>query len=127
MTAQAVRDVDAYIAEAPETARPQLTELRALIREEAPEADEQISYGMPSYRLHDVRLTYFQAHMRHIGLYAFNAEDARAVGLDGHMGSKSTLHFALDEPLPASALRRLIQQRVDAIGTQGGAKASRSG
>jgi uncharacterized protein YdhG (YjbR/CyaY superfamily) len=126
MSAQAVRDVDAYVAEAPEAARPLLTELRALIRNAAPEAEEQISYGMPSYKLHGVRLTYFQAHTRHIGLYAFNAEDARAVGLDGHMGSKSTLHFALDEPLPASAIRRLVQQRVDAIAAQGGAKASRN-
>lgn len=126
MSAQAVRDVDAYIAGAPESARPLLTELRALIREAAPEAEELISYGMPSYKLHGVRLTYFQAHARHIGLYAFNAEDARAAGLDSHMGSKSTLHFALDEPLPASAVQRLIQQRVDAIAAQGDARASRS-
>jgi uncharacterized protein YdhG (YjbR/CyaY superfamily) len=124
MSGQTVGDVDAYVAEAPEVARPLLTELRELIRKAAPDAEERISYGMPSYNLHGVRLTYFQAHRRHIGLYAFNTEDARAVGLDGHMGAKSTLHFALDQPLPASALQRLIEERVHAIAAQGGASPS---
>jgi uncharacterized protein YdhG (YjbR/CyaY superfamily) len=126
MSAPTVSDVDAYVAEAPEVARPLLTELRELIRNAAPEAEERISYGMPSYQLLGVRLTYFQAHTQHIGLYAFNAEDARAVGLDGHMGAKSTLHFALDQPLPATALRRLIEERVHAIAAQGGASPSAS-
>jgi uncharacterized protein YdhG (YjbR/CyaY superfamily) len=126
MSAQAVRDVDAYVAEAPEVARPLLTELRELIRDAVPEAEERISYGMPSYRLNGVRLTYFQAHMRHIGLYAFNADDVHAVGLDGYLAAKSTLQFALDQPLPASALRRLIQQRVNAIAAQGGAQERRA-
>ena len=78
MPAQPTRDVDGYIAAAPEAARPLLTELRETIRAAAPQAEERISYGMPYYHLHGVRLTYFQAHTRHIGLYAFAAEDARA-------------------------------------------------
>ena len=124
MPAQPARDVDSYIAAAPEGARPRLIELRATILAAAPEAEERISYGMPYYHLHGVRLTYFQAHARHIGLYAFNAEDARAVGLEQQMGAKSTLHFPLDQPLPSSAIRRLIEQRVSAAAT-GGAKSSR--
>src|ERR1700681_95184 len=126
MPAQSTSDVDGYIAAVPEAARPLLKELRETIRAAAPEAEEGISYGMPSYHLRGVRLTYFQAHARHIGLYAFNIEDARAVGLERHMGAKSTLHFPLDQPLPTSAIRRLIEQRVTTATAQGGAKASRS-
>lgn len=124
MPAQSIRDVDGYIAAAAEGARPLLKELREAIHAAAPEAEEGISYGMPSYHLDGVRLTYFQAHTRHIGLYAFTVEDASAVGLEQHMGAKATLHFSLGQPLPTSAIRRLIEQRVNTIAAKGGAKAA---
>ena len=119
MPAQPARDVDSYIATAPQHARPLLKELRETVRAAAPEAEERISYGMPSYNVNGVRLTYFQAHSRHIGLYAFTVEDARVVGLEQHMAAKATLQFALDQPLPTSAIRRLIEQRAKAIGATG--------
>ena len=125
MPAQPPRDVDAYIAAAPDAARPLLIELRKTVKAAAPDAAEGISYGMPYYSLNGVRLTYFQAHTRHIGLYAFNADDARAAGLEQHVAAKSTLQFPLDQPLPTSAIRRLVEQRVNAT-AQAGAKASRS-
>jgi uncharacterized protein YdhG (YjbR/CyaY superfamily) len=114
----APQSVDEYIAAAPEAVRPMQNELRETIRAAAPEADERISYGMPYYHLHG-RLAYFQAHARHIGLYAFNLDDARAVGLEQHMSAKSTLQFRLDQPLPVAAIRSLILQRVAAIETEG--------
>lgn len=113
------RSVDEYIAAAPEAVQPMLNELRETIRAAAPEADERISYGMPYYHLHG-RLAYFQAHARHIGLYAFSLEDARAVGLEQHMSSKSTLQLRLDQPLPIAAIRTLIQQRVKTTEAKGG-------
>jgi uncharacterized protein YdhG (YjbR/CyaY superfamily) len=124
--AQPTRDVDSYIAAAPEGARPLLKELRETIRAAAPEAEERISYGMPYYHLHGVRLTYFQAHTRHIGLYAFTVEDARAVGLEQHMAAKATLQFPLDQTLPTSAIRRLIELRAKETAAKPGAKSSRN-
>ena len=115
--------VDEYIGAAPEAVQPMLNELRETIRAAAPEADERISYGMPYYHLHG-RLAYFQAHARHIGLYAFTSEDARAVGLAQHMSAKSTLQFPLDQPLPLAAIQRLIQQRVTTNEAKGGEKSS---
>jgi uncharacterized protein YdhG (YjbR/CyaY superfamily) len=115
----APRNVDEYIAAAPETVQPMLTELRETIRAAAPRADERISYGMPYYHLNG-RLTYFQAHTNHIGLYAFSLEDARAVGLAEHMAAKSTLQFPLDQPLPLAAIRKLIEQRVTTNEAKGG-------
>ena len=101
-----------------------LKELRESIRAAAPQADERISYGMPSYHLQG-RLAYFQAHARHIGLYSFNLEDARGVGLEGYMSAKSTLHFPLNQPLPRAAIQKLVQQRVRANDTKGPKKAAR--
>jgi uncharacterized protein YdhG (YjbR/CyaY superfamily) len=116
-------DVDAYIAGAPEATRPMLIKLRETIRLAAPEADERISYGMPYYHLHG-RLTYFQAHTRHIGLYAFSPEEARAVGLEQHMSAKSTLQFSLDQPLPLAAIRNLVEHRVQTNNAKTGVRGS---
>ena len=46
------RDVDAYMATAPNAAQPMLRELRQLIRGAAPAAKEKLSYGMPFYEHH---------------------------------------------------------------------------
>lgn len=107
----APKSVDEYIAGAPAAIQLMLTALRETIRAAAPDAEERISYGMPYYSLNG-RLAYFQAHAHHIGLYAFSAEDARAVGLEQHLAAKATLQFPLDQPLPLPAIRRLIEKRV---------------
>ena len=54
------KEVDRYIAAAPRAAQPHLRRLRELIRQEAPQAEEGISYRMPYYRYHG-HLMYFAA------------------------------------------------------------------
>ena len=128
-------DVDAYIEAAPETVRPQLRALRALIRAEAPQATEKMSYGIPFYEYglkpgtFASRLIYFAAQKRHIALYP--AGDAR--GLEEYLTERSTLRFPLGQPLPMEKIRALVRARVKeraaAMKTQavGSARASRSG
>jgi uncharacterized protein YdhG (YjbR/CyaY superfamily) len=120
----APRSVDEYIGSAPQPVQPMLNDLRETIRSAAPHADERLSYGMPYYHLNG-RLAYFQAHARHIGLYSFNLEDARAVGLEQYMTAKSTLRFPLDHSLPLAAIRKLIERRVKTNDAEGGEKAAR--
>ena len=64
-----VKDVDAYIAQAPQEVQGRLRELRVAIRAVAPSAQERISYGMPFYA-YKGRLVYFAAAKKHIGIYA---------------------------------------------------------
>lgn len=63
-----IQDVDAYIAAAPAPAQPLLRTLRAIVKSEAPSAEEGLSYGMPYYEYHG-RLAYFAVHKTHIGVY----------------------------------------------------------
>ena len=102
--------VDAYIAAAPRAAQPHLRALRKMIRAEAPEAEERISYRMPHYHYHG-RLVYFAAHTNHVGLYALG-DTYKAEGLQRYVAAKGTLQFRFDEPLPLAKLARLVKQRV---------------
>jgi uncharacterized protein YdhG (YjbR/CyaY superfamily) len=107
-------DVDRYIAAAPAAVRAQLRELRAMIRAEAPEATEKMSYGIPFYEYGakpntlQSRLIYFAAQKNHIAVYPAGV----AKGLEQYLTERSTLRFPLDKPLPMAKLRALIRARV---------------
>jgi uncharacterized protein YdhG (YjbR/CyaY superfamily) len=104
------REVDAYIAAAPKAAQPHLRQLRALIKEAAPKAEERISYKMPSYRYRG-NLVYFSAFRNHIGLYPGGYAD-KYPELVKYMAGKGTLRFPLDDPLPAALIKKFIKTRV---------------
>ena len=111
---KSVADVDAYIAAAPAAVQPQLRELRAMIRAEAPHATEKMSYGIPFYEYGErpstfqSRLIYFAAQKNHIAVYPAG----EAKGLEQYLTERSTLRFPLDKPLPMSKIRALIRARV---------------
>src|SRR5690348_16017930 len=100
-----VKNVDEYIAQAPETERSRLKELRATILAAAPKAEERISYGMPSYH-YKGRLLYFQLWKKHIGLYGVALTEARKKELARYLGDKGSIRLPLAEPLPV----KLIQE-----------------
>lgn len=102
--------VDAYIAAAPSSAQPHLRRLRAIIRAEAPEAEEGISYRMPHYRHHGA-LMYFAAFKDHVGLYPVGNAD-KHLGMKEYMTGKGTYRFPLGEPLPVTRIRELVRTRV---------------
>jgi uncharacterized protein YdhG (YjbR/CyaY superfamily) len=113
-------EVDAYIAAAPRAAQPLLRQIRALIKENAPEAEERISYQMPYYHLNG-RLVYFAVHKNHVGIYALG-QTHEAIGLERYVTSKGTLQFPFDEPLPAEQVAALIRKRVKENHAEAGSK-----
>ena len=98
--------VDDYIAAQPTPAQPRLHELRASIRAAVPQAVEQISYGIPTYKLGG-RIVSFGAAKRHCALYGA-AMDAFADELRGFSTAKGTLRFPLDQPVPQELVRKLV-------------------
>lgn len=121
--------VDAYIAAAPKNAQSYLRRLRAIIKSEAPKAEEGISYRMPYYRYRG-HLMYFAAFKSHVGLYPVGNAD-KHLGMKKYMTGKGTYQFPLDQPLPESEIRKLVRTRVKendakAKRTEGASRPSRS-
>jgi uncharacterized protein YdhG (YjbR/CyaY superfamily) len=123
MTKEGPRDVDAYIAHAPASAQPALRQLRTAIIDAVPEAEERLSYGMPSYHHHG-RLAYFSLHAKHIGMYPFNAGDVDGE-LQRYAAEKATLQFPLGAPLPLAAIRRTLERRARELESKAGARSAR--
>src|SRR2546423_14071340 len=110
MTDAGTKAVDAYIAAAPKAAQPRLRQLRKLIKEAAPQAEERLSYGMPYYDYRG-RLIYYSAFKNHIGVYPVG-EAAQHKELSKFMTGKGTYRFPLGEPMPVDLIRKLVEARV---------------
>ena len=92
--------VDAYIAAQPGALRPRLERVRAVIRAAIPDAEERISWSMPTYRK-GRNLIHFAASKGHIGLYpGEEAVAAFADRLEGYSVSKGTIRLPHGMDLP---------------------------
>ncbi len=109
-------DVDAYLATFSEDTQERLKLVRALIKREAPNAVEMISYGMPGYKLGGKPLVYFAGFKNHIGFYATpTGHEAFAKELSVYKQGKGSVQFPLDQPLPLELIARIVQFRVQEV------------
>jgi uncharacterized protein YdhG (YjbR/CyaY superfamily) len=106
------KSVDEYIASAPKEARSKLRQMRKIIREMAPQAEEKISYGMPYYS-YKGRLAYFAAIKNHISLFlpTPTVEEHKSE-LKNYVTTKATVHFLLDKKIPIQLIKKLVRARM---------------
>jgi uncharacterized protein YdhG (YjbR/CyaY superfamily) len=107
----AAASTEAYLAELPDDQRAALEALRGQIRAVVPEAEETISYGLPTFKLHG-NLVHFGAAARHCSLYAGSVIGHFAEQLADFDTSKGTIRFQPDRPLPEALVREIVQYRV---------------
>ena len=105
-------DVDRYISGFPENVRELLGQLRHIIREAAPDAEEVISYQIPAYKLYGM-LVYFAGYKNHIGFYPTSSGiTAFRQELSAYKGAKGTVQFPLDKPLPLDIIKKIVAFRI---------------
>jgi uncharacterized protein YdhG (YjbR/CyaY superfamily) len=105
--------IDAYIAAFPPEVQAILEQIRETIRETVPDAQETISYGIPTFTLHGRYLVYFAGYKKHISLYPAPmgvAEFQEAVSVYG--AGKGTMRFPLDQPMPFDLIRKIVRFRI---------------
>jgi uncharacterized protein YdhG (YjbR/CyaY superfamily) len=104
--------IDEYIATFPEEIQKILEELRATIKAAAPEAEEKISYQMPTFALKG-NLVHFAVWKNHIGFYpASSGTEAFKHELSIYEGSKGAVKFPIDKPLPLKLISKIVKFRV---------------
>ena len=105
--------VDAYLAELPQGQRDALQHLRERIRQVVPMAEETISYGMPAFKHRGTFFVSYAGWKRHCSLYpmtdSFRA--GHAAELEGFGGTKGSVHFTPERPLPDEIIDELIRAR----------------
>jgi len=108
----APKNIDEYIAAFPHDVQDILEKIRMTIRKAAPEAEETISYQMPTFTLNGHYLVYFAAFKKHIGFYPApigNAEFEQELSVYG--AGKGTVKFPLDQPIPFDLISKIVKFR----------------
>lgn len=101
--------IDEYIAAQDERVQPRLNEIRAILKKALPEAEECISWSMPTYRK-GRNIIHFAASKKHIGVYpGGEATEEFAEELKGIDTSKGTIRLPYDRELPEDLLVRIAR------------------
>ena len=105
--------VDAYLKAVPEPQRTVLKALRATIRAGAPDAAEEISYGMPGLRQNGGLVTY-AAFKNHMSFFPMShvVVAAHAEAHKPFLASKGTVQFTVEKPLPVALVKKIVKARL---------------
>lgn len=120
------KSIDEYIAAQPEAIQPVLERVRGIITKAAPQAEEAISYQIPTFRLHGTYLIYLSGAKRHFALYPSTDGLLEALGdeLAPHLAGKGTIRFALSDPIPTRLIERIVKVRAKEVAAAAKAKAA---
>lgn len=111
MSATKATTIDEYIDAAPKDGQKMLHELRALLKEVAPEAKEAIKWGSPVFEEKRILFAFsaFKSHVNFMPtrttLEHFKKE------LEGYTTGKDTIQLPYDQPLPKALIRQVAEFR----------------
>jgi uncharacterized protein YdhG (YjbR/CyaY superfamily) len=104
-------NVEEYISGFPGDIQKYLSEMRSVIKETVPEAEETISYSMPAYKLNGV-LVYFAAFKNHIGFYPTSSAIKEFKNeLTAYKSARGSIQFPLGNPLPLDLVAKIVRFR----------------
>ena len=107
-----LNDIDQYIAGFSSEIQAILQEIRATIKKAAPEAQEAISYQMPTFKLNG-NLIHFAAFKNHIGVYpAPTGIEQFRKELSAYKGGKGSVQFPFSQPIPYDLISKIVKYRV---------------
>ncbi len=102
-----IETVDEYIAAQDEAVKPRLNEVRQILRSALPEAEERISWSMPTY-WKGRNIVHFAASKKHLGLYPGDeAVGAFANRLREYDVSKGAIRLPYGKPLPKELIAEI--------------------
>jgi len=109
----AVGTVDAYIRAFPADVQALLQSIRAAARAAAPQAQERLSYRMPSLFQYGV-LLHYAAFKQHIGLFPPVTEPVLREKAARYAGPKGNLQLPLNELMPLALIGEIVRERLQA-------------
>lgn len=105
--------VEEYMQEFPEEVQEILQKIRTIVKEEAPEAQEKISYGMPTFSYKGA-LVHFAAYKKHIGFYPTPSGITKfEEQLKPYKHAKGSAQFPLSKPIPYDLIRQIVKVRLE--------------
>lgn len=103
------KTVDEYLSKVEPRFRVELERIRAFVKQLAPDAEETMSYNMPTFKYKDRPLVYFTTSKKHMSFYpsSWVIEDLKAK-LKDYKTTEHAIQFTLENPLPEALIKELV-------------------
>lgn len=107
------KNIDDYLQQLNESDRAELQRVRKLIQQTVPEAEETISYGMPTFKYKGKPLMHFAAFKDHLSIFPTAEPIAELQDqLKEFATGKGTLQYTVQKPIPNELIKQLLEIRV---------------
>jgi len=107
--------VDEYISEQSEEIQPILIKVRETIKKAAPDAEERISWNMPTYWQKE-NLIHFAAHKTHLGIHPGYVEKLPfQEKLAKYKTSKGAIQFPYNKPIDYELITDIVKWRISCV------------
>jgi len=116
--AEKAKTVEEYLDALDPTYRAELERIRALVKRLVPDAEESISYNMPTLKYKTRPLVYFTASKKHLSFYPSSwAIEELKDRLVEYTTTQHAIQFTVEKPLPDSLIDDLVRAHVRFIDT----------
>lgn len=107
-------EIDAYLNSIEEPKRTTLSQLREAILKYLPDADQGLSYGVPSFKIRGKTVAGFAAFKNHLSYLPHSGSVFTELPneLEEYSKSVGALRFGIDTPLPTELVDKLIAVRL---------------
>lgn len=115
MDKQSFNNLDDYIAAFPVDVQVVLNNIRDIIKNNAPQAEEVINYNIPTFKLNG-NLVHFAAFKNHIGFYPTpSVMQAFSKELSAYKQGRGSVQFPLKDPIPYILVENIVKFRVKEV------------
>jgi uncharacterized protein YdhG (YjbR/CyaY superfamily) len=104
-----VSTVDEYVQALTPGHREQFERIRGIVKRLVPDAEETISYRVPTFKYRGKYLIYFAAFKNHMSVYP-------TIGaVEATKGTKGTFQFTEADPVPEDVVVKIVSHRMSQI------------
>lgn len=107
--------IDEYLDHVTPTQRKALEHIREIVKEMVPDAEEVISYGMPTFKQNTKTILHFAAFKDHMSVFPTADPHLAEIGdlYEKFRTSKGTLQFSEENPIPDILIREIVKARLE--------------
>ena len=111
--------IDQYLQKIDKSSKLELERILRIAKEIVPDAEEVISYGMPTLKYKNKSFLGFSAHTNHIGIYPFGGEEIEVFHKElselKYGFSSGAIRVPFDKHIPEMLLKKIILHRIERI------------
>ena len=105
--------IDDYLNKLSSVQRTELERIRVIVKEIAPDSEETLSYGVPTFKVKKQPLVYIGVFKNHMSLFPTSGPTkALKDKLKDFDVSKGTIRFTIEKPIPEKLIKEILHIRL---------------